>query len=193
MRKKIRRVAGVGINDADYHVTSYVDGHQLMCPFYNAWNAMIKRCYSRVHQSRSPTYAGCEVCNEWHTFSAFKAWMEKQDWAGKELDKDILVPGNKIYGPEFCVFVDAVTNSFMIDSGASRGNCPVGASFHKKSGRYSGYCNNPFTRKKEHLGLFDTPQEAHAAWRQRKHKLSCDLASQQADFRVASALQQRYL
>jgi len=189
----VRLVAGVGVNDADYKVTSYEGRCQSMCPFYKVWSGMIKRCYSKVHQAQRPTYIGCSVCSEWLTFSNFKAWMEKQDWHGKHLDKDLLTPGNRVYAPEFCVFVDAMTNSFTIDSGASRGDCPLGVSFHKASGRYAAYCNNPFSARKVHLGLYDDMDAAHFAWKKKKHELSCVLSEMQSDQRVADALKGRYL
>jgi len=164
-----------------------------MCPFYNAWNAMIKRCYSQAHQLRSPTYVGCTVCAEWLRFSNFKAWMEQQDWKGKELDKDLLIKGNRVYSPDTCTFVDAMTNSFTIDSGAARGAYLIGVSFHKKSGRFSANCNNPLTGKRRHIGLFDDELSAHLAWKRKKHEIACQLASLQSDNRVAEALRVRYL
>lgn len=113
--KNKRLVYGVGNNDADYVVEKreeigYVGGkrrRKLMwvCPYYQTWKDMIKRCYSTKCQEKFPTYKGCSVSADWHTFSNFKAWMEKQNWEGKQLDKDILIEGNKVYSPETCVFV----------------------------------------------------------------------------------------
>jgi len=40
--------------------------------------------------------------------------MERQDWEGKHLDKDILIPGNKIYSPDRCIFVSSLIN-LLID------------------------------------------------------------------------------
>ena len=78
--------------------------------------------------SVSPTYKGCSVSEEWLRFSNFKRWMEKQDWDGKQLDKDILFEGNKVYSAETCVFVTSVVNSFTSDSGAKRGEWLIGVS-----------------------------------------------------------------
>ena len=104
-------VAGVGINDADYGIAG--------CPFYNRWLGMLQRCYGKAMQRLNPSYVGCSVCDEWLRFSVFKAWMEKQDWVGMELDKDILVLGNKVYSPATCVFVTPKTNSLV-----EKGSCP---------------------------------------------------------------------
>lgn len=119
--------------------------------------------------------------------------MEVQSWQGKQLDKDLLVKGNKFYSPENCVFVDRVTNSFTIDRGANRGVWPLGVSFDKRDVKFRAQCSNPFTKKNENLGYFTCSDEAHQAWKKRKHELACQLADLQTDKRVAAALRTRYL
>ena len=185
-------VCGVGINDADYEVQPVVNGKRVQCPFYRTWISMLRRCYSAVEQARYPTYIGCSVCDEWLTFTNFKRWMENQDWEGKQLDKDLLVEGNKVHSPENCVFVDNVTNSFMLANDASRGEWPIGVHFDKGKGKFRVQCRNPFSKKQERLGRFTCPQEAHKAWLERKHELACQLADLQSDVRVAQALRLRY-
>lgn len=192
-----RLVCGVGINDADYliEVKETIGGKQkriLTCPFYRAWKDMIKRCYSEYCQARNPTYAGCSVTPEWLNFSAFRSWMIGKDWVGKELDKDILHPGNKVYGPDICVFVTHKLNSFTLSSDAKRGEWPLGVSFNKKQGKFESQCKNPFTGKREYLGSYKCPQEAHEAWRKRKHEHACRYADMQTDQRIAEALRKRY-
>lgn len=188
-----RVVHGVAINDADYSVRRMVNGKDFWCPFYRAWRNILKRCYCKAFQDKYPLYIGCSVCEEWLTFSNFKRWMEQQDWQGKQLDKDFLLTGNKVYSPETCVFIDGLTNSFILDCAASRGKYPLGVDFHKSGGKLRSRCCNPFTKKSEHLGLFTCPNEAHEAWRKRKHELACQLADLQDDPRVAAALRTRYL
>lgn len=200
--KPKKKVCGVGLNDADYAVSEFeairhVNGKQKrrlawICPYYKAWKNMLARCYSAKYQEKQPTYIGCSVADEWLTFSNFKAWMEKQDFEGKQLDKDLLVEGNKVYGPDMCVFVTPTVNNFTTDAGASRGEWLIGASWHKSSEKFLAHCNNPFTKKIEHLGLFTTELEAHAAWRKRKQELAHELAAIQTDPRVAKALVDRY-
>lgn len=191
----MRKVYGVGINDADYVIQRnvVVDGKQKMvwrCPYYNTWADMLKRCYSEPYHKRQPTYVGCTVTEEWKTFSNFKAWMETQDWKGKQLDKDLLVEGNKEYGPDTCVFVTRAVNMFMTGRGAARGELPLGVDIHE--GKYRAQCNNPFTKKQEHLGLFSSPEEAHLAWKSKKAEHAKRLAEEQADERVKKALLERY-
>ena len=108
---------GVGINDAQYQVQlRNTDNTLLTCPFYKVWSDMLKRCYSQTFLTKNPTYKGCYVCTPWLTFSNFRKWMETQAWKGKELDKDILIAGNKIYSPETCIYVPQWLNSFTINN-----------------------------------------------------------------------------
>jgi hypothetical protein len=195
VKKMIRpkkTVYGIGINDSDYVTQPKINGKQVMCPFYSAWRHMIQRCYSSKFQATRPTYAGCSVAPEWHSFMAFRAWMAGQPWEGMQLDKDLLVQGNKIYSPQTCVFVSAELNSFTTDHAAARGEWPIGVDLDGSSDRLRARCSNPFTGKHEHLGLFTCPDEAHEAWRKRKHELALQFAGQQTDPRVAKALSSRY-
>lgn len=186
-------VYGVGINDAGRPVYTKVDGKRVMCPFYRRWAEMLRRCYDPNYHLRQPTYLGCSVAEEWLVFSGFESWMKTQDWEGKELDKDLLKVGNKLYSPDLCIFVPKKLNSFTMDCGASSGEWPVGAYLDKRRGRFMARCRNPFTGKKESLGYYDTPEEAHLAWKKRKHELALIYANQQTDPRVAEALRTRYL
>lgn len=149
---------GVGINDADYMVFPRASGKQVMCPYYRAWHNMIKRCYSVKSQEKSPTYIECSVTKEWLIFSNFRAWMEKQDCKGKELDKDILSAGNKVYGPDACIFVSATINCLLSDAAGIRGEYPKGVGIRRDTGRYRAYCN--VKGRSETLGCLDTVEEA---------------------------------
>ena len=201
MRPK-KLVYGVGINDADYVTQRFetigcADGKQKQklvwkCPYYQAWVSMFRRCYSAKYQENKSTYKGCSVSTEWHTFSSFKNWMEKQDFEGKHLDKDLLFEGNKVYSHETCVFVTPSVNNFTTDNGAARGEWLIGTYWHKQKGKFLSQCNNPFTKKHEYLGLFTCEQEAHQAWLKRKLELAHELADIQTDERVARVLIERY-
>ena len=199
VRKSGKLVQGVGINDADYNVTI---GHMVngkwkitwRCPFYAAWCSMLVRCHSDKYQSKHPTYKDCEVCDEWFTFSNFKAWMEKQNWKGKQLDKDLLKVGNKVYCPECCIFVDRKINMFVTDHGNDRGANMLGVYWDKSRSKFNSKCRSPFTGKQEFIGYFTNELEAHLAWKSRKHELACLLAESEycTDPRLAEALRTRY-
>lgn len=199
--KPRKLVYGVGLNDAGYVVQKYgiteVNGVRKrrqvwVCQYYRAWKSMLERCFSTKVQERQPTYIGCTVGDEWHTFTSFKSWMETQDFEGNHLDKDLLFEGNKLYCPDTCIFVSPMVNTFVSDSGASRGEWLIGVDWNKARQKFRAYCSNPFTKKKEHLGYFTCEKEAHEAWRKRKNELAHELAEIQTDPRVAEALINRY-
>ena len=189
-RESGKLVHGVGINDAGYAVCPRVDGKIQWCPFYRVWSSMFYRCYSVSSQKKSPTYIGCAVAEEWHRFSNFKRWMEQQPWQGNQLDKDILVEGNKIYGPDNCCFVPLLVNTFLTDSKASRGKLPIGVSLYKALGKFGAHCHEGDTLT--YLGVFSNAEDAHLAYRKHKEKLAIELASVQTDSRIAEALIKRY-
>ena len=193
---------GVGVNDLGYrvHVQEWVtkDGGKriqksvFICKYYATWRDMLVRCYSKKFLESTPSYNGTSVCSEWLYATAFKKWMEKQDWHGKCLDKDIIVPGSKLYSPDTCAFVLNATNSFVTARDACRGDYPIGVNLCKPMGKYHARCRNPFTGKLEHLGYFSTPEEAHEGWRKRKHELAQLVAATESDIRVVEALKKRY-
>ena len=118
--------------------------------------------------------------------------MEQQDWHGKCLDKDIIVPRSKLYSPETCAFVLAATNTFVVARDACRGDYPIGVNLCKPTGKYHARCRNPFTGKREYLGYFLTQEDAHEAWRKRKHELAQLVAATESDARIIEALKKRY-
>lgn len=193
MRKRTKLVYGVGINDADYPVFKTENGKiAWSCPYRRTWSNMLKRAYTDEFKREHPTYQDVTVCDEWHSFMCFRSWMVEQDWKGKELDKDILFQGNKVYSPDRCVFVDRVVNTFFLDSAATRGEWPIGVYWKEQRHKFVSRCRNPFTKKTEFLGYFTCPHHAHLAWKKRKHELACQLAEIQTDERVAEALRIRY-
>lgn len=190
-------LAGHGVNDSAYKVTrrERVDGKSKLvwsCPYYRTWKQMISRCYTNTRHAKE-AYKDCYVCEEWLLFSNFRAWMVEQDWEGLQLDKDILVLGNKVYSPDTCVFVSKQVNTFLLDRSRGRGEYLIGVNFCKKSKKFQSHCSNPFTNKQEYLGCFDCEIAGHKAWLFRKLEHAKALASTQTDQRVAEALIERYL
>ena len=188
IRKRNKLVCGVGINDADYAVIHSINGKQVRCLFYRAWKSMLERCYSAKFQAKNPTYIGCSVCEEWLTFSNFKKWMEAQPFEGKQLDKDILISGNKVYSPEACVFISRQVNTLLCDSGASRGELKQGVCFVSDMGKFQARVSIHGRRK--HLGCRNTGSEAYALYVAAKADHIREVADTQEP-RVKSALYAR--
>lgn len=184
-RRDKRPIFGKGINDADYAVQKeerYVDEQGdtkrkvvWRCPYFDRWFSMLRRCYSDRQHKRQPTYKGCYVCEDWLLFSNFKSWMEKQDWEGYHLDKDILGCG-KEYSPDKCVFVPPKVNTFLLSSKAVRGDYPIGVSA-KNNGEFSSQVKN-LNNKCIYLGSFSNPESAYNAWLKEKLKLANTLCDQ---------------
>lgn len=172
-------VYGVGVNDADYVFDTTINGRRVRCPAYRSWMRMLTRCYSEKFHHRSPTYAGVKVCDEWLSFMAFRKWWVENHVDGWQLDKDLL-SDNRIYSPEVCIFVPSWLNTFTIDSGAARGEWPIGVSFDRRGRKFESRCRHPFG-KNEYLGLFSTPDEAHAAWLARKLEIAHELKNRMDD------------
>ena len=181
--RKRKLAYGVGINDADYF-TQNKSGNK--CEFYRKWVGMIERCHSKSFQENNPSYIGCSVCDEWLTFSCFKSWMEKQEWAGLQLDKDIISPGNKIYSPEFCAFVSGSLNKLLTNSRQARGNCPQGVCWSWSSRSFLAQIK--INGKRKYLGSYKTQELASSAYVKAKTKLIIQAADEQTDSRVSKGL-----
>lgn len=167
-------VYGVGINDATFCPQPRIDGKVILCPAYDAWQGMLRRCYSSKSQAKRPTYAGVLVCNEWHSFMSFRAWWMENQVDGWDLDKDIL-SSSKIYSPSTCIFVPPWLNGFANSQASSRGKWLIGVHLHKRLGRFCAMCRNVLSGRQEHLGYFDTEMDAHLAWLERKIEIALEL------------------
>lgn len=132
-----------------------------------AWVGMIERCYDNKYHIKKPTYKGCTVCDEWLNFQNFAKWYTEHEYygiSGYQLDKDILITGNKKYSPETCELVPSQINSLLLDSKKSRGDYPIGVTLYR--GRYKSTIS--IDGKRVHLGLYDTIKEASDVYHKSK-------------------------
>jgi hypothetical protein len=176
VRKKNRLIHGVGVNDADYVTQineTYIDENgkskarvMWRCPYYSRWTLMLARCYNKNELVKGPSYEDKYVCDEWLTFSNFRSWMVQQKWKKEmHLDKDILVPANKVYSTETCCFVPEKVNALLVVSRNNLGEQPLGVTYNKKNRNYNAQVNSrDHINSSRHLGTFYTPLEAHHAW-----------------------------
>ena len=83
---------------------------------YQRWNNILQRCYN-PNSVNYQNYGdkGVTVTPEWYNFSNFKKWFLDNVYdIGNEIlvvDKDILVPNNKIYSADTCLLVPISFNS----------------------------------------------------------------------------------
>lgn len=148
---------------------------------YIAWSGMLERCFDIKYKENRPAYEYVTCCNEWLNFENFYEWLHSQSnfnkwYDGKRwaLDKDILIRGNKFYSPESCCLVPINVNSLFVKNDMLRNELPIGV--RKSGNKFSAYCQNPFTRKREYIGIYFTPEEAFYAYKKYKENLIKQIA-----------------
>ena len=177
---------GIGINDANYHVAPGKRGQQKVCKYYKTWEAMLRRCYMPRNLKAQPTYADATVCEDWLRFSNFKKWMVKQDWEGRNLDKDLLDWQNKVYSPDTCLFISNDINNLLCLARKKRGEYPLGVCYHKASKKY--LAQIVMFGSKRYLGIYSDFIEAHEVYKKTKLNYIKLLAHQEPNLKIKGAL-----
>lgn len=126
---------------------------------------MCSRVYKRSGAFR-PGYNDVEICEEWRTFSNFDRWCDEHFIEGAVLDKDLLVPGSKIYSPETCCFVPDYVNTCLSTSSRTKRVSLFGVHIRKKDGKISASITK--NNRKIHLGYFNSEEDGHFAWLEAK-------------------------
>ena len=182
-------VFGVGVLGTKY--PTKINGVQTK--EYVLWKEMLRRCYSDSLKKRYPTYIDCEVSDKFKSYEYFYEWCHKQVGFGVdgfELDKDLLVKGNKVYSEYSCVFIPAEINTLLIKCTASRGEHPIGVCWNKTKKSFVAHVSKN-KGKLEYLGLFKTEIEAYNAYKQAKESFIKEQANKfksQIDDRAYNAL-----
>ena len=182
-------VYGVGVSGTKY--PTRVNGVQTK--EYALWYDMLKRCYSDAYKKKYPTYEGCEVSDNFKSYEYFYEWCHSQigfDNEGWQLDKDLLLKGNKVYSESTCVFIPAEINSLLVKCTASRGEHLICVCWHKRDKVFMATVSKN-KGKQEHLGYFKTEIEAFNAYKQAKEVFVKEVAEKwksQIDERAYEAL-----
>ena len=186
-------VFGVGVLGTKY--PSKINGVQTK--EYVLWCHMLTRCYSDVYKKKNPTYEGCEVSDKFKSYEYFYEWCHSQigfdnDGNGNpfQLDKDLLVKGNKVYSESTCVFLPAEINLTLTKRAASRGEYLIGVYWSKTHKAFVAQVSRN-KGKQEHLGYFNTEIEAFNAYKTAKEPFIKELAEKwksQIDTRAYEAL-----
>ena len=168
-------VYGVGLLGNKY--PSKVNGRNTK--EYVLWTSMLKRCYSDAYKSKYPTYEGCKVSGKFKSYEYFYEWCHNQIGFGVEgwqLDKDLLVKGNKVYSEDSCVFLPQEINQVLTKSTATRGGCLIGVSWDRICMTFKATVSKN-KEKQQHLGFFKTELEAFNAYKQTKENYIKELAN----------------
>ena len=159
-------VCGVGVLGTKY--PSKING--VLTKEYELWNNMLKRCYSDDFKKKHPTYIDCEVSDKFKSYVYFYEWCHKQigfNNEGWQLDKDLLVKGNKVYSESTCVFIPSEINLLLIKSDKKRGEHLIGVNWNKTNKAFKARVSKNKGGQK-HLGYFNTELEAFNAYKQAK-------------------------
>lgn len=159
---------------------------------YNLWTDMLKRCYDIKRQSIQTTYKECTVSENFKNFQFFAEWCNNQIGFGNEgwqLDKDIVVRGNKMYSEDTCVFVPRQINLAIIGGNSLNEDNRKGVFFQKLSGKFKVYLSK--RSKLAYLGSFVDENEASKVYKREKWLYLQSLLSEYGgflDWRVVIAL-----
>ena len=110
-------ICGVGINDLPNEPTEWTEnGKRVRCPKYNLWQRILERCYG-MRKKDAVVYKGVATVHpDWIYRSKFNEWLNSQpqsNWQDLQIDKDLLVKGNKVYGPDTCCFLTSLENNMF--------------------------------------------------------------------------------
>lgn len=169
MKKGIKKIYNIALNDGAENV---LDEKGYMKPVFKHWYNMLSRCYCKKCHKNQPTYKDCIVCDEWLLFSNFKRWFDENYIEGYDLDKDIIIKGNKVYSPETCCFVPHEINNLLCKNKNRRGRYPIGVCL--VNNKYKAGLN--FNGRTLGLGYFTTLEKAFESYKAAKEKLIKSLA-----------------
>ncbi len=152
------------------NTAEFKDGKNILTWEYTKWRAMLIRCFDNGYKEKRPTYEDTTCCKRWLCFANFLEDLEilrqEYNWDENEklnLDKDILHKGNKVYNLENCILVPDWINNLFIKSDNSRGEYPIGVSYHKQYKKYQARCN--INGKRVGLGYYNTMEQAFNAYK----------------------------
>lgn len=192
-RPELRKlVYGVGINDV---MIPYFTGTRT----WRTWSGIIRRTDNRdpkwINKQNKQSYVDCTLDPRWYKLSVFKEWIEQwDDFENKEVDKDILIPGNKIYGPDTCLMVRPIVNAWFKPT--IKGDLPRGVCWNSSWRR--GKSPNPYRTqitpiggKRTSLGCYDTVEEASAVFEKSRKEQIQILIETETDLKVKNAMIER--
>ena len=180
---------GVGIND-------------VMIPYFTrtrtwrTWTGIIRRTDNRdpkwINEQNKEHYIGCTLDSRWYRLSVFKEWIEQwDDYGNKEVDKDILIPGNKIYGPDTCLMVRPIVNAWFkpnVIGDLPRGVCLNSAWKRGKSPNPYRAQITPIDGKRTALGYYATVEESSAVFEKARREQIQVLIETETDLKVKNAM-----
>ena len=167
-------VYGVGYLGSNLELKSTYYGKD--CPIYQRWRMMIRRCYSEKFHQRCPTYIGCYVSDDFKDYSKWREWYDNYQYKhdGWQLDKDLIIKGNKVYSATTCVFLPREINTVLLKRDKTRGEYLIGVCYNKRNENFEVAMSK--YGKTVNLGYFDNEYDAHLAYKEVKEAHLKELA-----------------
>lgn len=159
---------------------------------YSCWNSMIQRCYSELHLIKRPRYKNCFVDERWGNFQNFaEDYLQMTGWdLDWQLDKDILIKGNKKYNKSTCCLVPSQINNLIRGHSKLSEELPIGVEFSvSKTHPYKARVS--INGVQIDLNNFKTPELAFKAYKKFKEeeiKRVADIYKDQLDPKAYEAL-----
>lgn len=159
-------VYGAGFYDSE----SYKSNGGSSAKEFSRWRTMLQRCYSEKFHIKNPSYIGCTASENFLNYSYFYDWCQKQHgWSENwDLDKDLLIQGNKEYSEKSCIFLPREININIQKKSIESNGLPYGVKVHTWSGRY--FTSIRIDGDMKYLGTFDCPIEAFKVYKEEKEK-----------------------
>lgn len=164
-------VYGVGIYKPGKHLAS---ANNKLTKYYKLWSSMLHRCYSPLSLELKPTYEAVTVEGEFIEFQLFCDWLDINYVDGWSLDKDILLPGNKVYRGDRCCMVPMIINTQLNHNRSSRGQWPTGVTYDRRGKRFLAKISQD--RRTVNIGQYLTPEQARSAYLLAKRSYLIELA-----------------
>lgn len=162
-------VWGWGVNDANYPVAVRPDpsirGKSDTCLYYARWNTMI----GRVRSGKKPTYIGCSINDHFRHFMEYREWcisngLSYSNRKYVEIDKDILIPGNREYSKEGCSLVTGELNRILHTCDSKRGDYLLGVKLDSRSSEKKYIVTVSKKSKTQYVGVYRKEEDAHKSW-----------------------------
>lgn len=129
---------------------------------YVKWQSMLERCYSG--KDKHLAYGDCSVHPEWHNFQNFARWCVNQKYygAGYDIDKDILVTGNRVYSKDTCCLVPEEINAMVVGLRFIDAKNDIGVDYSEDTGKYVAKAS--VGKYQKYIGSYKTSEEARRAY-----------------------------
>lgn len=153
-----RTVEGVGYLGVGVHKNSNRDK-------YNSWASMIARCHRPQLKEKYPRYELCVTSEEWRCYQSFGDFYEADIYRKKgwHLDKDLLIPDNKLYSKDTCAYLPQELNCMSFYKESTNATGFKGVWFDPQCKKYMASATYHGDNRSTTLGRYKTVEEAFYA------------------------------